>query len=128
MDIVIKAGAVAIVAAVCALAIKSKNPEYSFVMTALCAVIIAISAVGLLAKLYDFLQELILSTGLTSAIFTPVLKCTAIAVLTKLVCELCNDAGQRSVSTSVEYLGCIAALYTVMPLMRSMLTTIKELT
>lgn len=128
IDVLIKAGAVTITASACALVIKSKNPEFSFAMTTLCAVILAITALGMLTKLFDFVQELIISTGLTEAIFSPVLKCMAIAVLTKLICELCADAGQRSTAATMEYLGSVAAIYTVLPLIQSMLKTIKELT
>lgn len=128
MDMLIKAGAVAVTASACALLIKNRNPELSFAVTALCALVIVMTALGMLTPLYDFLRELIESTGLTAAIFAPVLKCMAIAVLTKLICELCRDAGQSSAAVAVEYLGSIAAIYTLLPLIRSMLKTIKELT
>lgn len=128
MEIVAKAAAVAILCAACGLLIKAKNPEYSFVLSSICAVCVCAAAVGMISSLADFVSGIIKSSGLPSAIFIPIIKCVGIAVLTKLVCNLCKDAGQNGTSSAVEYLGSAAMVYAAMPLLQTLLKTLEGLT
>lgn len=126
-DILIKCAAIALVGAVCALLIKSKNPEQSFVLSMLCAVCVCFAAVCLISQLSGFVEDVIAVSGISSAIYTPVIKCVGIALLTRIVCELCKDAGQSATSAAMEYLGSAAAVLVVLPLMQSMLKSIGDL-
>ena len=128
MEIIAKAAAVAILFAACSLLIKAKNPEYSFVLSTICAVCVCASAVGMIASLSDFVSGIIKDSGLPSAVFVPIIKCVGIAVLTKLICNLCKDAGQNGTSSAVEYLGSAAMVYTAMPLLGTLLKTLEGLT
>jgi len=127
MDIVFKASAIAVISAVCILLIKGKNPEISFVLTVLCVVIFSIASIKLLSSVIDFVNETVSASGLPAAIFSPIYKCTAIAIVTKLVVSLCKDAGQTAIASAAEYLGNIAAVLTVLPLLKTMLSTLQEL-
>ena len=128
MEIIAKAAAVAVLCAACSLWIKTKNPEYSFVLSTICAVCVCAAAVGMISSLADFVSGIIKSSGLPSAVFVPIIKCVGIAVLTKLVCNLCKDAGQNGTSSAVEYLGSAAMVYTAMPLLGTLLKTLEGLT
>lgn len=127
MDIVIKAAAVALISAAAALSIKKYNPEMAYVSGVACSVLISIAAVSLLAAVKSFLESVVASTGISAAVFLPAIKCTAIAVISKIVSGLSKDAGQAGVASAVEYLGAAAAVFTVIPLMSSVLKTIEEL-
>lgn len=128
MEIMAKAAAIALLGAACSLLIKTKNPEYSFALTALCAVCICCAAFGMISSLVDFISEVIKNSGLPAAVFVPVIKCVGIAVLTKLICGLCKDAGQSGTSAAVEYLGGAAAVFTALPLLQTLLKTLEGLT
>ena len=82
----------------------------------------------MISQLADFVSGIIKSSGLPSAIFVPIIKCVGIAVLTKLVCNLCRDAGQNGTSSAVEYLGSAAMVYAAMPLLQTLLKTLEGLT
>lgn len=127
MDILVKASAVVLVSSVCALLIKNKNPEFSFVLALLGSAAICCAAIGMAGRLADFISDVIDGSGLSSAVFMPVIKCVGIAMITKITCELCRDAGQAAVSSAVEYLGCIVAVYTALPLMQSLMKTLEGL-
>lgn len=128
MEILAKAAAIALICASGSLLIKSKNPEYSFVLTTVCAVCICAAAVGMISSLSDFVSQIIKNAGLPAAVFAPVVKCVGIAILTKLICSLCKDAGQSSVSAAVENLGSAAAVFTALPLIQTLLKTLEGLT
>lgn len=127
MDVMIKAAAIALISAVAALSIRKYNPEMAYVSGVACAILISIAAVSMLAAVKDFLEGIISSTGISSVIFLPAIKCTAIAVISKIVSGFSKDAGQTGVASAVEYLGAAAAILTVIPLMSSVLKTIEDL-
>ena len=121
MDVVIKLAAVALVAALCTLLIKSKNSEQAFLLGTASAVIICLAAMKFLGDIVDFAKELIALSNVSSAVFLPVIKCIGIAIVSKLVCELCKDAGQAGIASAVEYTGAVAAVYISLPLLETIL-------
>lgn len=127
MDIVIKASVIAIVSAVCCLLIKKSTPELAYILGAASAVSICSAAVFLGGKVIEFADNATEKSGLSPTVFMPVIKCVGIAVIVKIICGLCKDAGQAGIATAVEYLGAVAALYTALPLMESLLGVMGEL-
>ena len=124
MELLIKASAVGIAAGLICLVIKKSNPELSAVLGAAAAVSICFAAVSFTAHLRE-LAELIKSMTSSGELFiAPVMKCAAIAIVTKLASELCRDSSQSAVASSVELAGSICALSVAMPLIISMLKTI----
>ena len=57
----------------------------------------------------------------------PVLKCLAIAVITKITAELCQDASQNTASAAIELIGTVCALSVAMPLIVSMIKSVGGL-
>ena len=127
MELLIKASAVLLVSCLCALLIKNKNPEYSFVLAVLGAVTVLFAAIGFIDKIVDYVVELIEKTGISSAVFSPLMKCVGIALIARLSADICRDAGQAAASAAVEYLGCVMALYTALPILRSLMNTLEGL-
>ena len=124
MELIIKIAAAALISALCTLLIKRQNSEQAFLLGIAAAVVISLAAVGFLREITDFIKELISLSGVSGSVFLPAIKCMGIAIITKLVCELCKDAGQAGIASAVEYSGSVAAIYTSLPLLK---TTIKLL-
>lgn len=127
MDVIIKAAAVALITAAGALLIKKTNPENAFMLGVIGSVIILGASAVMLSALKDTFDEIINKTGLSVAIFTPLIKCTVIAITVKIVSSLSKDSGQNGIASSVEFLGAAAAIYTVLPLLDTVLKTIGNL-
>lgn len=128
MEVVIKAAAAALITAIAALTVKKYNPEIAFTIGVAGAIIIAAASFGMLRAVREFIAEIVNSVNISSAILVPPIKCTAIAITVKAVSALSKDAGQAGVAAAVEYLGAAAAVYTVLPLIKSILSTIGSLT
>lgn len=128
MEVVIKAAAAALITAIAALTVKKYNPEIAFTIGVAGAIIIAAASFGMLRAVREFTAEIVNSVNISSAILVPPIKCTAIAITVKAVSSLSKDAGQAGVAAAVEYLGAAAAVYTVLPLIKSILSTIGNLT
>lgn len=127
MDLLIKAAVLGAVGALAALLIKRSNPELSLALTLAVSLLI----LGLAMELFSGVREVIdlaaKAAGLSEAILMPVLKCVGIGVITKLATELCKDAGQGAVASSVELVGAAGALYIALPLIKTLLQMIGEL-
>jgi len=127
MDIIIRAAAIAIITASAALIVKKSNPESAYIIGVIGAVVILAAAVNMLSSIKEAFDSVVLSTELSSAVFSPLIKCTAIAVTVRIVSSLSKDSGQNGIASAVEFLGAAAAIYTSLPLISSVLQTIGDL-
>ena len=124
MELLIKTAAVGIAAGMIGLVIKKSNPELTAALGAAAAAAICIAGVSFISPLAE-LAALIKSMTSSGEIFiAPVMKCAAIAIVTKLASELCRDSAQSAVAASIELAGSICALSVAMPLIITMLKTI----
>ena len=124
VDLIFKIAAVGILVAVLNILLQRSGREEQAVLGAAAAVSICFAAVSFAAPLRE-LAELIKSMTSSGELFiAPVMKCAAIAIVTKLASELCRDSSQSAVASSVELAGSICALSVAMPLIISMLKTI----
>ena len=127
MEIVIKGAAVGTVAALCALLIKKSNQEMGLAVAIAAAAVICIAAAELFGDIFDVIHYAISRTGLSSAVFMPIVKCVGIAIVVNISSGLCKDAGQSGIASSVDLLGAAAAVFTALPLIKSLLEMIGEL-
>ncbi|NCB51789.1 MAG: stage III sporulation protein AD [Clostridia bacterium] len=127
MDIAVKAVAAGVIAAIFGLIIRKNNPELAVVLSiAACAVILAV-ALGLADGVMEVVGLARDLSGLSSAVFTPVVKCVGIGIIAKLGADSCRDAGSAGTASAVELAGAIAAVFTALPLMRTLLKMMEEL-
>ena len=80
-------------------------------------------------KSYDreFFEKLLSYTGLSSAVFSPLLKTVAIAILGQVAGAFCQDAGQGALGKMVELCGTVLCLCTGLPLATMLLELLLEL-
>jgi stage III sporulation protein AD len=110
-----------------ALLIKRSNPEMSLALSFAVGAIVMAFALELFSDLREIIDMAVEASGISSAIIVPVLKCVGIGVVTRLSSELCRDAGQGSIASSVELAGAACALYVALPLIKTLLKMIGEL-
>lgn len=126
MDI-IQLGALAIVAALCAVMVRQKLATIGLVLAlATCAILFlgSLSAFEEMRKMIDELGEM---AGLSQTILSPVVKTVGIAIVTKLSSEVCRDAKENGIASFVELAGAAAAIVLAIPLLRMVLEMIGGL-
>lgn len=124
MALIFKAAAAALIAGAIGLLIKRSNPELSLLLSSCTVALIMIAALGFAEGLKDLADAVRTITGSSETLITPVLKCVAIAIVTKIASELCKDASQAASAAAVELAGTVCALSVAMPLIMSMLKMI----
>ena len=124
MELLIKSSAAALTAIVIGLLIKKSNPELSLLLSACTVAVILASVIGLAQGIKDLAEAVHTVSGSKETLVSPVLKCVAIAVITKITTELCRDSSQASLASAVELAGTVCAVCIAMPLIMSMLKMI----
>ena len=128
MEIVLKAAAASVAAAILSLVVKKTNPELSLVLgIAVCALVAGL-ALRTFSEIKDTLKLVELGTGFSSSYAAPILKCVGIAMASRIGGDVCRDAGQSAAASSLETCGAICALYVSLPLLKELLRTIGALT
>lgn len=124
---VIKVAVIAVFGTLAALIIKRGSPEMSILLAiAVCGEAVYIIYETLDSAL-DFVRRARELSGMSEAIFAPVLKCVGIALVAKLASDLCRDGGQGAMAGSVELMGAVGALYAALPLMSTLIDTLERL-
>ncbi len=127
MELIYKASALALLSAVVSLLLKKQNPEAALLLSVLTAVGILIAAMGLLNGLQELREQIRKILGGSEVLIAPIMKCLAIAIVTRIASELCKDSAQNAAAAAVELAGTVCAVSTVMPLLMSVLKMIGGL-
>jgi len=124
MEIVAKAAVLGIAAVLIALLLKKSNPEMALLLTTGAVIAVLVMTAELAGIIAETLRGAMELSGLSPAIFSPVFKCVGIGIITRIAADICKDAGQSSVASSVELAGTAAALCVSIPLLKTLLKMI----
>ena len=127
MDLVIRAVILGLVGSVLCLVIRKHAPEVSLVLALAVALLVVGLGMELVGAVLDFAEVLQSAAGLSPALLGPVLKTVGIGILTRLAADVCKDAGQGAIASTVELAGTVAALYIALPLMQTVFQMIGGL-
>ena len=124
MEIAVKAALLASVAAVGALLIKKSNPELALLMAFAVVVCVFSASLRLFGTIADAIAAAEKMSGMSPAVFAPVIKCVGIGVTAKICGDLCRDASQSGIASAVELIGSAAAVYAALPLVSALMSMI----
>lgn len=124
METAARAAAAAAAGAIMALVVRKHNPELSLLTGAATAIFVLLLAMPSAGELIALIGDLREQSGMSSAVFTPMLKCVAIGIVSKFGSDICRDASQQSAASAVELLGSVCALCTAVPLFRTFIRMI----
>lgn len=127
MEMLTKAAALALTAAVMGLVLKKSAPELGFVLSLAAAAAVLAAAARLGQNLSAALSAAQQVSALDESVVQPVIKCIGIGIITRLAADLCADAGQSAAAAAVETCGAVCALSAALPLMESFFAMIDEM-
>lgn len=126
MDMV-KLGALAITAALCAVIVKQKTQDIGMVLALTACIILMVATMPAFEEIGDMISELGETAGVSDVILMPVIKTVGIAIVTKLAAEVCRDAKENGIAGFIELAGATAAILLAIPLLRMVLQLIGGL-
>ncbi|MDY4487255.1 MAG: SpoIIIAC/SpoIIIAD family protein [Candidatus Limivicinus sp.] len=124
MELILKAAALALTAALIGIVLRRTNPEMTLLLSICTVVLIMGAALGFAKSFTELAQTVQRIFGVSETLIKPVIKCVAVAIITKLTSDLCKDSSQAAAASAVELAGTVCALCIIMPLLMSMLTAI----
>lgn len=127
MEIAIKVSCAGICAALLALLLKKSNAELSVCLGLAGAAVILALAFGLVDAIAEAARTARRMTGLSGAVFSPVLRCVAVGIVCSLASDACRDAGSSQLASAVDLAGAVAALFCALPLLTALLDTVEGL-
>ena len=127
METILKVGALAVTAALCAVMVKNTARELALVLSLAAVAMILGLVLGAAEDVLAMAEELQDMAGLSPAVVAPVIKTVGIAILTHIAVQVCKDAGEGGIAAVTETAGSALALCTALPLLRAVLDTIAAL-
>ena len=124
MELIVKAAALALTAALIGIVLRRTNPGLSLLLSICTVVLIMGAALGFAKSFTELAQTVQRIFGVSETLIKPVLKCVAVAIITKMTSDLCKDSSQAAAASAVALAGTVCALCIIMPLLMSMLTAI----
>ena len=124
MELILKAAALALTAALIGIVLRRTNPEMTLLLSVCTVVLIMGAALGFAQSVTELAQTVQRIFGVSETLIKPVIKCVAVAIITKMTSDLCKDSSQAAAASAVELAGTVCALCIIMPLLMSMLTAI----
>lgn len=124
MELILKAAALALTAALIGIVLRRTNPEMTLLLSICTVVLIMGAALGFAQSFTELAQMVQRIFGVSETLIKPVIKCVAVAIITKMTSDLCKDSSQAAAASAVELAGTVCALCIIMPLLMSMLTAI----
>ena len=128
MDDFWKTTALVLLTVILSLSLDKTERDISAVMGIVALCIAACAAVTILNPVLNYLVELQRLFHLPDGLISILLKAVGIALVAELSATICADAGNASLGKMLQILGGAAVLTLSVPMFRTLMTIIKEMT
>lgn len=116
-----------ITSCILSLFIKKYNPEISFLISILAGVLIFSYVILESMPMFDRILYIFSLTGNDNGYLQQLIKGLGICFITQLTCDICEDSGQKAISTKVELAGKFCILLLALPIFSELISTIMEI-
>lgn len=124
MEIICKIAGIAAAGSALALALKKDNPVFSFALSLALTGSLLLMALSVIEGVISAVSETVQRSGVSSAVFTAVLKSLGISVVTRFASQICSDAGQGAAASAIQLCGAACIIWSAFPLIESVLDMI----
>ena len=111
-----KVTALCLVGAVLAALLKKSSPELAVLLALAACAAVLLALVRGVETVTAFVREVMQWGGVESALFAPLFKTVAIALISRTGADLCRDAGEGAMASLVETAGACGAVIVSLPL------------
>ena len=124
---ILKISALALCAVMIIVLVKNYKPEFGIYVAIGCSVLILYFLVDSLKYAFVYLSNLYDQLEYGKSYFPIIIKILAIAYITEFTSQLCKDAGESSIASTVELAGKIIIFCVAIPVFVSILNIVQEL-
>ena len=116
-----------LVAAIIATLLKNEKPEISLQISLAAGIVIFLFMLGRLTTVIEAMQNLALKINLDVIYLNTILKIIGIAYLASFGVEICNDAGQTSIGSKIEFAAKIFIIILAIPIMMAVMDMVIKI-
>lgn len=118
---------VGLATAITALIVKQVKPEIAIIVGVAGGVIMLLMLVDSVTSILSVFNALTQKSGLSTGVFSAVLKIIGIGYITEFSANLCVDAGSSSIANKILLAGKILILVAALPIITNLIDIISEL-
>lgn len=115
---------IAIISTTLCLIIKKDRPEMAMFIAILTGIIILLSVIFKLNFIIESIQNLAQKANIPSVYITLIIKLIGIAYLMEFAIQLCNDCGEKSIASKLEFGGKVIVMTMSFPILLSIVEMI----
>ena len=127
MELAIKTASIGLFASACAILLRQKTPELSYLLSVCAVSCIIVALLPFLKDLRELLQLAPMLRESEKLYLIPVGKCDGVGLVSRYAADLCRDAGQNASASAVETAGTVCAMTAVLPLLGDVIKLLEEL-
>lgn len=118
---------IGLITAVAGMLLKQIKPEMAILVSVCGSIILLLMTVNYLSQILNVFDVIIKKTGLSSNLFTVIIKIFGIGYLTEFTANLCADAGMSSLADKVLLAGKLLIFVMALPIISNIIDIIVEL-
>lgn len=127
MDIILKIIAIAIITSIASLIVKSVRNDFAIMIAITGGIVILVMVLSYLTGIFDTMKEIVNMSGISSSLYTLILKIVGIGYLIEFTAGLCSDTGNSGLGDKVLLGGKIIILIMALPIVTNIMQIIMEL-
>lgn len=121
MELFIRAVALILLSLVIILLLRSGSPHFGQLITVLICCMVAITALGFVSPILDFIRSMQAMSGIDSDVLTILWKIIGISVIAEVTSLLCQDSGNSAMGKTMEMLATAVILCLSLPLLTALM-------
>lgn len=127
MTELLKILAVALVTVFAHIIVKQTRPEIAMIISIAGSVLIIVMIVDSLSSVISSFYNIFQTTGVDTALLTPLFKIIAIGYITEFGANICQDAGASSVADKVLFAGKLVILLVALPIVTTVIDMVVSI-
>ena len=124
---ILKIVAVALVTVFAHMLVKQTKPEIAIIISIVGSVIIIVMAVNILSSVISSFYKIFQTTGVQTALLTPLIKIVAIGYIAEFGANICQDAGANGVADKVLFSAKLIILVIALPIITTVVDMVVAL-
>lgn len=127
MEVIFKIIAIALLTVIATVVVKPVRNDFALIIALTGGIILLMLVLGYVGQVFSVMREIISLSGVSSSLYTLLLKIVGVGYLVEFTAGICSDTGNSSLGDKVLLGGKVIILVMALPIVTNILQIIVEL-
>lgn len=127
MEVIFKIIAIALLTVIATVVVKPVRNDFALIIALTGGIILLMLVLGYVGQVFSVMREIISLSGVSSSLYTLLLKIVGVGYLVEFTAGICSDTGNSSLGDKVLLGGKVIILVMALPIVTNILQIIMEL-